>query len=57
MFLISNFYYLTIGGSEGLFAQKTLEITDDILQTYKNQGRLFDEGTVAIFRILFITSF
>lgn len=26
------------GGSEGLFAQKTLEITDDILATYKNQG-------------------
>ncbi|KAL6570039.1 hypothetical protein OROMI_014553 [Orobanche minor] len=25
-------------GSEGLFAQKTLEITDDILVTYKNQG-------------------
>nr|GLL48507.1 pyrophosphate--fructose 6-phosphate 1-phosphotransferase subunit alpha [Ipomoea trifida] len=24
--------------SEGLFAQKTLEITDDILATYKNQG-------------------
>ncbi|KFK35354.1 hypothetical protein AALP_AA5G273800 [Arabis alpina] len=27
-----------LGGSEGLFAQKTLEMTDDILQTYKNQG-------------------
>ncbi|KAK9073651.1 hypothetical protein SSX86_006245 [Deinandra increscens subsp. villosa] len=27
-----------LGGSEGLFAQKTLEITDDILSTYKNQG-------------------
>ncbi|CAH2036678.1 unnamed protein product [Thlaspi arvense] len=27
-----------LGGSEGLFAQKTLEITDDVLQTYKNQG-------------------
>ncbi|XP_010527650.1 PREDICTED: pyrophosphate--fructose 6-phosphate 1-phosphotransferase subunit alpha-like [Tarenaya hassleriana] len=27
-----------LGGSEGLFAQKTLEITDDILRTYKNQG-------------------
>nr|KYP65583.1 Pyrophosphate--fructose 6-phosphate 1-phosphotransferase subunit alpha [Cajanus cajan] len=25
-------------GSEGLFAQKTLEITDSILSTYKNQG-------------------
>lgn len=57
MFLISNCYYLTIGGSEGLFAQKTLEITDDILQTYKNQGRLFDEDTFVIFRTLFITSF
>lgn len=27
-----------LGGSEGLFAQRTLEITDDILSTYKNQG-------------------
>ncbi|XP_062029731.1 pyrophosphate--fructose 6-phosphate 1-phosphotransferase subunit alpha [Rosa rugosa] len=27
-----------LGGSEGLFAQKTLEITDDVLATYKNQG-------------------
>ncbi|XP_008802157.1 pyrophosphate--fructose 6-phosphate 1-phosphotransferase subunit alpha-like [Phoenix dactylifera] len=27
-----------VGGTEGLFAQKTLEITDDILSTYKNQG-------------------
>ncbi|XP_047325461.1 pyrophosphate--fructose 6-phosphate 1-phosphotransferase subunit alpha-like [Impatiens glandulifera] len=27
-----------LGGSEGLFAQKTLEITDAILETYKNQG-------------------
>ncbi|KAJ4702363.1 Pyrophosphate--fructose 6-phosphate 1-phosphotransferase subunit alpha [Melia azedarach] len=27
-----------LGGSEGLFAQKTLEITEDILATYKNQG-------------------
>ncbi|XP_004253113.1 pyrophosphate--fructose 6-phosphate 1-phosphotransferase subunit alpha-like [Solanum lycopersicum] len=27
-----------LGGSEGLFAQKTLEITNDILATYKNQG-------------------
>ncbi|KVI07575.1 Phosphofructokinase domain-containing protein [Cynara cardunculus var. scolymus] len=26
------------GGSDGLFAQKTLEITDDVLATYKNQG-------------------
>ncbi|KAI3779400.1 hypothetical protein L2E82_09117 [Cichorium intybus] len=26
------------GGSEGLFAQKNLEITDDVLETYKNQG-------------------
>ncbi|KAJ6931862.1 pyrophosphate-fructose-6-phosphate-phosphotransferase alpha1 [Populus alba x Populus x berolinensis] len=31
-------FYLSTGGSEGLFAQKTLEITDDILSTYKNQG-------------------
>ncbi|KAG7024075.1 Pyrophosphate--fructose 6-phosphate 1-phosphotransferase subunit alpha, partial [Cucurbita argyrosperma subsp. argyrosperma] len=27
-----------LGGSEGLFSQKTLEITADILSTYKNQG-------------------
>ncbi|XP_008796200.1 pyrophosphate--fructose 6-phosphate 1-phosphotransferase subunit alpha [Phoenix dactylifera] len=27
-----------VGGTEGLFAQKTLKITDDILSTYKNQG-------------------
>ncbi|KAE8719460.1 Pyrophosphate--fructose 6-phosphate 1-phosphotransferase subunit alpha [Hibiscus syriacus] len=26
------------GGTQGLFAQKTLEINDDILSTYKNQG-------------------
>lgn len=28
------------GGSEGLFAQKTLEITDDVMATYKNQGTI-----------------
>lgn len=27
-----------LGGTEGLFAKKTLEISDDILATYKNQG-------------------
>ncbi|CAI8605348.1 unnamed protein product [Vicia faba] len=27
-----------LGGSEGLFAQKTLEITESVLETYKNQG-------------------
>ncbi|XP_022769461.1 pyrophosphate--fructose 6-phosphate 1-phosphotransferase subunit alpha isoform X2 [Durio zibethinus] len=27
-----------LGGTQGLFAQKTLEITDDVLSTYKNQG-------------------
>ncbi|XP_078443373.1 pyrophosphate--fructose 6-phosphate 1-phosphotransferase subunit alpha-like [Wolffia australiana] len=27
-----------VGGTDGLFAQKTLEITDDVLSTYKNQG-------------------
>ncbi|GFQ00266.1 pyrophosphate--fructose 6-phosphate 1-phosphotransferase subunit alpha [Phtheirospermum japonicum] len=27
-----------LGGSDGLFAQKTSEITDEILATYKNQG-------------------
>jgi len=28
------------GGTEGLFANKTLEITDDVLASYKNQGWL-----------------
>lgn len=28
------------GGTDGLFAQKTLEITDEVLATYKNQGVL-----------------
>ncbi|MQM17683.1 hypothetical protein Taro_050659 [Colocasia esculenta] len=27
-----------VGGTEGLFAQKTLEISDEVLSTYKNQG-------------------
>ncbi|KAJ0987126.1 hypothetical protein J5N97_005482 [Dioscorea zingiberensis] len=27
-----------LGGTDGLFAQKTLEITDEVLSTYKNQG-------------------
>lgn len=27
-----------LGGTEGLFAQKTLEITDEVLAAYKNQG-------------------
>lgn len=27
-----------VGGTDGLFAKKTLEITDDILSSYKNQG-------------------
>ncbi|KAL8162509.1 hypothetical protein V2J09_013998 [Rumex salicifolius] len=27
-----------VGGTDGLFAQKVLEITDDILSSYKNQG-------------------
>jgi pyrophosphate--fructose-6-phosphate 1-phosphotransferase len=27
-----------LGGTDGLFAQKTLEVTDEILATYKNQG-------------------
>lgn len=35
--LKSLVYFL--GGSEGLFAQKTLEISDEILSTYKNQGK------------------
>nr|KJB29714.1 hypothetical protein B456_005G115600 [Gossypium raimondii] len=31
-----------LGGTQGLFAQKTLEITDDILSTYKNQEGGYD---------------
>ncbi|CAN6162405.1 unnamed protein product [Urochloa humidicola] len=27
-----------VGGTEGLFAKKTMEITDDVLSSYKNQG-------------------
>ncbi|KAL3618410.1 hypothetical protein CASFOL_038731 [Castilleja foliolosa] len=27
-----------LGGSDGLFAQKTIEVTDEVLATYKNQG-------------------
>ncbi|KAE8799395.1 pyrophosphate--fructose 6-phosphate 1-phosphotransferase subunit alpha-like [Hordeum vulgare] len=27
-----------LGGTDGLFAQKTLEITDEVLSSYKNQG-------------------
>jgi pyrophosphate--fructose-6-phosphate 1-phosphotransferase len=29
---------LRIGGTEGLFSNKTLEITNDVLASYKNQG-------------------
>ncbi|URE34874.1 pyrophosphate--fructose 6-phosphate 1-phosphotransferase [Musa troglodytarum] len=29
-----------VGGTEGIFARRTLEITDDILSTYKNQGQI-----------------
>lgn len=35
-----NDHFCASGGSEGLFAQKTLEITDDVLATYKNQGTI-----------------
>nr|CAB3480754.1 unnamed protein product [Digitaria exilis]CAB3504653.1 unnamed protein product [Digitaria exilis] len=30
--------YGFVGGTEGLFSNKTLEITDDVLASYKNQG-------------------
>lgn len=36
--LLKTITMMYSGGSEGLFAQKTLEITDGILATYKNQG-------------------
>jgi hypothetical protein len=29
---------LCIGGTQGLFSNKTLEITDNVLASYKNQG-------------------
>jgi len=35
---LSESFVLLIGGTEGLFANKTLEITDDVLTSYKNQG-------------------
>lgn len=34
----SSNLHLCIGGTEGLFANKALEITDDVLGSYKNQG-------------------
>lgn len=34
----SNVLLGFLGGTEGLFAQKAIEISDDILTTYKNQG-------------------
>ncbi|KMZ61109.1 Diphosphate--fructose-6-phosphate 1-phosphotransferase, 6-phosphofructokinase [Zostera marina] len=42
-----------VGGTEGLFAQKAMEITEDVLSTYKNQGgydmlgRTIDQITTA----------
>lgn len=30
--------FVETGGSDGLLAQKTLEITDEVLSSYKNQG-------------------
>lgn len=38
--VLFNSLHMSSGGSEGLFAQKTLQITDDVLATYKNQGKL-----------------
>ena len=39
MFIYSNFSLaLCVGGTEGLFSNKTLEITNDVLASYKNQG-------------------
>ncbi|KAG6543305.1 hypothetical protein Mapa_015219 [Marchantia paleacea] len=34
----SNVLLGFVGGTEGLFAQKTLEVTDDLVRTYRNQG-------------------
>ena len=39
--------FLSTGGSEGLFSQKTLEITADILSTYKNQGMQWFEYSIS----------
>lgn len=33
-----HFFSCWTGGTEGLFAQKTLEITEDIIACYRNQG-------------------
>jgi pyrophosphate--fructose-6-phosphate 1-phosphotransferase len=40
--LAFTYYYLSFcvetGGTDGLFAQKTLEITNEVISSYKNQG-------------------
>lgn len=33
---------MIIGGTEGLFAQKTIEITEDLVNNYRNQGLFFN---------------
>ena len=38
LFNISLCFLVETGGSDGLLAQKTLEITDEVLSSYKNQG-------------------
>jgi hypothetical protein len=44
LFFVCLFTYsglcLRTGGTEGLFSNKTLEITNDVLASYKNQGWL-----------------
>lgn len=48
---------LSPGGSEGLFAQKTLEITDNVLSTYKNQGWLWQTKLLLLLNPLFSTKY
>lgn len=40
LILLMYFFFLCVktGGTDGLFAQKTLEITEEVLSSYKNQG-------------------
>ena len=38
LFNISLYFLVETGGSDGLLAQKTLEITNEVLSSYKNQG-------------------
>jgi hypothetical protein len=46
--------YVEIGGSDGLLAQRTLDITNEVLASYKNQGG-YDMLDQTKDQILFLT--